>query len=481
MKYLLQFLLFAAVLAPDWSFGLELEAAPPNVVIIFIDDMGYADIGPFGAESYATPNLDRMAADGRRFTDFHTSAPVCSASRAALMTGCYHERVSIRGALWSLSKAGLHPDETTLAEICKQRGYATGVFGKWHLGRPVEFLPLQQGFDEYFGLPYSNDMWPEADVVGDPIPKYRSRQPKLPLIKGNEVVQEVTWEDQNALTTWYTEHAVDFIDRHHEQPFLLYMPHSMVHVPLGVSEKFRGKSGAGLFGDVVMELDWSVGEIMSALQRHGVAERTLIIFTADNGPWLNYGNHAGSAQPLREGKGTCWEGGHRVPCVMRWPDTIPAGTSCDELTSTIDLLPTVAKLIGAEVPQDRTIDGKDIFPLMSGQPGALSPHQSFYCYYQGNLCGVRDRRWKLALPHRYKSLNGRAGGLDGRGVRYDMNESGLALYDLKSDIGETTDVAGDNPQVVQRLLVQAEIARETLGDKLTNRKGNDVRPSGKVE
>ena len=408
-------LIYFNVGSPSLLRAQEESEGLPNVVIIFIDDMGYADIGPFGAEAYATPNLDRMAEQGRVFTDFHTSAPVCSAARAALLTGCYHERVSIRGALGSLSKIGLHPDEVTLAEICKQRGYATAVFGKWHLGRPKKFLPLQQGFDEYFGLPYSNDMWPHADLPHLPVSDWKQKQPPLPMIEDNEVFdEEITWEEQNDLTTWYTERAVDFIDRNHEQPFFLYVPHTMVHVPLGVSEKFRGKSDIGLFGDVVMELDWSVGEILAALDRHQIADNTLVVFTADNGPWLNYGNHAGSAAPLREGKGTCWEGGHRVPCVMRWPARIPANTKCDELSATIDMLPTVAKLIDVPLPEDRIIDGKDIYPLMTGEADVQSPHEAFYCYYQGNLCNVRDRRWVLSLPHRYRTLDGRTGGQDGR-------------------------------------------------------------------
>lgn len=298
----------------------------PNIVVIFIDDLGYADIGPFGATAYKTPNLDRMAAEGRKFTDFHAATAVCSASRAALMTGCYSERVSIRGALRPKSDHGINADELTLAELCKERGYATGIVGKWHLGDRRKFLPLQHGFDEYFGLPYSNDMWPRGPR-GEKLPpeNRKSETPPLVLFDGNEVVdEEVTPDDLKTLTVRYTERAVDFIDRHRDEPFLLYLPHTMVHVPLYVSPKFEGKSGAGLFGDVMMEVDWSVGEVLGALKKHGIDEKTLVIFTADNGPWLNYGNHAGSAEPLREGKGTMFEGGYRVPCVMRWPGQIPS-------------------------------------------------------------------------------------------------------------------------------------------------------------
>src|SRR5215213_5130699 len=355
------------------------ESRPPNIVIIFIDDLGYADIGPFGATAYKTPHLDRMASEGRIFTDFHSATAVCSASRAALMTGCYPERVSILGALNWNAKHGISDKEMTLAQLCKTHGYATAVYGKWHLGHHKQFLPLQHGFDEYFGLPYSNDMSPlQADMIDglSPAAKANKRKaPPLPLFEGNEVIDpSVSPEKLAQLTTLYTEHAVSFIDRNKDQPFLLYVPHTMVHVPLAVSDKFKGKSGAGLFGDTVMELDWSVGQILDTIKRNGLDGNTLVMFTSDNGPWLNYGNHAGSAGPLREGKGTMWEGGYREPCVIRWPGKIPAGSKCDELASTIDIFPTIAKLIGAQVSTDRKIDGKDIWPLMSGAPGATSPH-----------------------------------------------------------------------------------------------------------
>ncbi len=341
--------------------------------------IGYADIGPFGATAYKTPHLDRMAAEGRIFTDFHSATAVCSASRAGLLTGCYPERVSILGALNAKAKVGINADEITLAELCRTRGYATAIYGKWHLGHHQQFLPLQHGFDEYFGLPYSNDMSPlQAEMIKGILPQEAERKrksPPLPLFENNEIIDPaVTPEKLAQLTTLYTEHAVSFIDRHKDQPFLLYVPHTMVHVPLAVSEKFKDKSGAGLFGDVVMELDWSVGQILGAIGRNGLDDNTLVIFTSDNGPWLNYGNHAGSAGPLREGKGTMWEGGYREPCVMRWPGRIPAGTTCDELASTLDVFPTVAKLIGADMPTDRAIDGSDIWPLMAGENGAKSPH-----------------------------------------------------------------------------------------------------------
>ena len=456
----------------------------PNVVVIFIDDMGYGDIGPFGATGYATPNLDRMAGEGMKFTDFEVSSAVCSASRAALMTGCYHRRVGIAGALGPRATHGISSGEMTLAEICKQKGYATACFGKWHLGHHPKFLPLAHGFDEYFGLPYSNDMWPwHPGLVDLPaaVAKRKRGYPELPLIEGNRVVDaEVTAADQAQLTTWYTEHAVSFIERNKDRPFFLYVPHSMVHVPLFVSDKFKGKSQRGLFGDVVMEVDWSVGQILGAIARYGLDENTLVIFTSDNGPWLSYGDHAGSAGPLREGKGTMFEGGYREPTLMRWPGKIPAGTVCDELASTIDILPTVAALIGAELPA-YPIDGKDIRPLWSGDPAIRSPHEVFYCYYGGGeLQAVRDRRWKLHLPHKYRTLAGRPGGSGGRPVPYSKAAIGLALFDLKNDVGETTDVAAEHADVVERLQGFAEQARGDLGDKLTKRKGQGVRQPGRL-
>lgn len=471
----------AVATAPNPGIGSE----SPNIVVIFIDDLGYADIGAFGDNPWPTPHLDRMAREGMRFTDFVSATAVCSASRAALLTGCYHRRVGIAGALGPNSTIGLHDNEETIAEICKTRGYATACFGKWHLGHQRPFLPLQHGFDEYYGLPYSNDMWPfHPDYADLPAGAAKRKQgyPDLPLIEGNEIVDPVvSGEDQTRLTTDYTERAVDFIRRHPDRPFFLYLPHSMVHVPLFVSEKFAGRSGAGLFGDVMMEVDWSVGQIMQALEETGVADNTLVVFTSDNGPWLSYGNHAGSAQPLREGKGTMFEGGYRVPTLMKWPGRIPAGSQCDELASTIDLLPTIVRLVGARLPENK-IDGKDISLLMSGEPGAESPHEAFCCFYGGGqLQAVRDRRWKLHFPHQYRTMDGQDPGGEGRPGRYRQASIGFELFDLKNDVGETVNVADQHPQVVERLQRHAAQARRELGDKLTEARGSEIRPAGRIE
>jgi arylsulfatase A len=442
---------------------------PPNFVLIYCDDLGYADIGPFGAKGYATPHLDRMAAEGIKLTDFHTAAAVCSASRAALLTGCYPQRVGILGALGPANKHGIHADEILLPEILKAHGYATAIFGKWHLGHHPQFLPTRHGFDRYFGLPYSNDMWPLHPT--------NKTFPPLPLIDGEKVIGHDP--DQTQLTTWYTQKAVEFIEQNRERPFFLYLPHSMPHVPLFVSDKFRGKSGAGLFGDVVAEIDWSVGQVLDTLKSQGLDEQTLVFFSSDNGPWLSYGNHAGSAGPHREGKGTTWDGGHCVPCLARWPGKIPAGATCRELAATIDVLPTFARLAGAEPPRDRIIDGRDIWPLLSGEEGALSPHEAFFYYWDHGLEAVRSGKWKLHFPHSYRTLDGPPGH-DGQPGPYKQAKTDVALYDLSTDKGENTNLAGQHPEVVARLQALAEQARADLGDSLTGREGKNRRPAGRL-
>ena len=445
MKILLANFLFLFLALGLWA------KRPPNVVIMFMDDMGYADIGPFGAKGYPTPNLDRMAEEGRKFTDFYVTQAVCSASRAGLLTGCYNVRVGILGALGPKSTIGINPKEVTIAEICKQKGYATACYGKWHLGHLKKFLPMQHGFDDYFGLPYSNDMWPyHPGVLHLPMKERVKRWPNLPLIDGNEVVNSaVTGKDQEQLTTQYTERAVSFIEKNKEKPFFVYIPHSMVHVPLYVSDKFKGKSKAGLFGDVMMEVDWSVGQIMKALRRHNLEKDTLFVFTSDNGPWLNYGDHAGSAAPLREGKGTMFDGGCKEPTLAWWPGTIPANSVCREPAMTIDLLPTIAGLIGAELPKHR-IDGKDIRPLFTDDE-AKSPQEAYYLYYGNQLQAVRQGKWKLHFPHGYRTMAGKPGGTGGIPTRYSQAKIGLSLFDLEKDVGESKDLSKEHPDVVKRL------------------------------
>ena len=454
--------------------------APPNVVLFFIDDMGYGDIGPFGGD-IPTPHLDSLAKEGRRFTNFSVTSAVCSASRSALMTGCYHQRVGVHGAYGPGSNVGLHPDEETIAEVLKKKNYATACFGKWHLGDFPEYLPPSQGFDEYFGLAVSNDMWPlHPEIVNLPDNHPRKNTwPPLYLFEGTTRLPDVvTGETQKNLTKWYTERAIKFIETNKDKPFFVYIPHSMPHVPLFVSNEFDGKSGKGLFGDTIMEIDWSVGEVMQTLRRLNLDKNTLVIFTSDNGPWLPYGNHAGSAGPLREGKGTSFEGGVRVPTLFWMPSRIPANTTCDQLASTIDILPTLAYLTGAPLPE-RKIDGKDILPLMFGEPDALSPHEAFAIYFDRQLRAVRDNRWKLVFPHQYRRMEGQAPGKDGFPGQYAYSQTPLALYDLENDIGETTDVSAVNPEIVKRLQDAADAIRAELGEG--NNMGPGVRPAGRIE
>jgi arylsulfatase A len=462
---------WAVVVVVAWCAVVRAAAAaPPNVVVIFCDDMGYGDIHCFGSMN-PTPNLDRMAAEGTRFTNFYVGQPICTASRAALMTGCYPNRVGLLGALGPAAKIGINDRELTMAQMFKSRGYATAIFGKWHLGRAEPFLPTRHGFDEFYGLPYSHDMWPKHPS---------SKFPDLPLIDGEKVV--ATNPDPATLTTAYTEHAVDFIKRKKDTPFFLYLAHNLPHVPLGVSEKNKGKTGLGLYADVVYEIDWSVGQVMAALKENGLDEKTLVVFTSDNGPWLLYGDHAGSAGPLREGKMTTFDGGLKEPCVVRWPGHVPAGATCPQLICTMDLLPTFAAIVGAELPKDRVIDGRDIRPLLFGESGATTPHEAYYFYWGPALQAVRSGKWKLHLPHPYTHIakpghDGKPGEVAKPAPTIERPE----LFDLDADPGESTDVAMAHPDVVERLMKFVEQARDDLGDSTVSKTGKGVRPPGRVE
>lgn len=464
--------LFAALV----SLFLALPAAaapakgepPPNIVLVYADDLGYGDLGCYGAKGWKTPHLDRLAAEGIRLTDFYVAQAVCSASRAALLTGCYSNRIGILGALGPQSRLGISDRERTIAGVLKPRGYATAIYGKWHLGHHPRFLPTRHGFDDYYGLPYSNDMWPKH-----PTAKF----PPLPLIEGQKTIESNP--DQTRLTTAYTDRAVRFIERNAERPFFLYLPHAMPHVPLHVSARHRDSSPQGLYGDVIQEIDWSVGQILAALKRHKLDERTLVIFTSDNGPWLNYGNHAGTTGPLREGKGTSFDGGVRVPCVMRWPGRLPAGELRRTPMMTIDLLPTFAALAGAALPEHR-IDGKDVWPLLAGTKDARSPHEAYYFYWGQNLEAVRSGRWKLHFPHPYRSMTGQTPGRDGKPGPYAQARTPRALYDLEADPGETTDVAAKHPVEVRRLEALADGMRADLGDAARKVKGKGVREPGRL-
>ncbi|MDR1555838.1 MAG: sulfatase [Tannerellaceae bacterium] len=469
------------------SFGLRAET-PPNIVLFFIDDMGYGDLSLTGASGYGTPHIDRLAKEGMFFSQFYAAQPISSASRAGLMTGCYPNRIGFRGALSPRSATGIHPEEETIAEVLKKKGYRCGIVGKWHLGDRHPFLPLQNGFDDYLGLPYSNDMWP-VDYAGNRatpesnLPN-KLRHPPLPLIDGNEKVRELwTLDDQAGLTALYTERAIRFIEQNRQTPFFLYIAHSMPHVPLAASGRFKGKSEQGLYGDVMMEIDWSVQEVMNALKEQGLEENTLVIFTSDNGPWANFGNHAGSSGGLREAKATTFEGGQRVPCIMKWKGVVPEGRVCNQLASTIDILPTLAAITGADLPEKK-IDGVNILPLLKGEKEGegkeKAPRTHFLYYYEENdLEAVRDNRFKLVLPHRHRVY--RTPGNDGYPGETAEEETGLSLYDLRRDPGERYDVKELYPEVVERLLTVVEEARADLGDKLVNRSGPNRRPAGRYE
>jgi arylsulfatase A-like enzyme len=477
-------LLIATVVAAAAPGAAARAGAPPNVIIIFIDDMGYGDVGSFGATRWSTPNLDRMGREGIRLTDFYSAQPVCSASRAALLTGCYPNRLGITGALGPGARHGLAEDETTIAELCRSRGYRTAVFGKWHLGHREPFLPPRHGFDEFLGIPYSNDMWPlHPDYVDLPTDTAKRKRgyPELPMFEDDRIVDpEITPDDQARFTRQFTERAVRFIEQSGDEPFFLYVPHPMVHVPLFTSPEFAGRTGAGLYADVVAEIDWSVGRILETVRQRGLAERTLVIFTSDNGPWLSYGDHAGGTGVLREGKGTTFDGGVREPFIAWWPGTIPAGVVCETPLMTIDLLPTVAGFIGADLPP-LPIDGRDAGDVLLGRTTA-SPQEAYFFYYHRNdLEAMRSGRWKLHFPHRYRTMRGRVPGAGGKPGPYDNSaRTGLELYDLRIDPGETRDVAAAHPEVVERLTALADAMRRDLGDALTGVEPTGARAPGRL-
>lgn len=459
------------------SFSQRKNNDRPNVIIINMDDMGYGDTEPYGMTSISTPNFNRLAKEGTRFTHFYSAQAVCSASRAALLTGCYPNRIGLQGALMPWSDKALNPDEETIALLLKRAGYETAMLGKWHLGSKSPYLPTYYGFNSYYGIPYSNDMWPrdyEGNLVTDST-KNTSKFPWLPVIEGEKQVSSIkTFSDQEQLTSTLTEKAVSFIKENKKRPFFLYVAHPMPHVPLAASAAFRGKSKLGVFGDVIMELDWSVGEIINTLDRERLSENTLLIVTSDNGPWLIFGNHAGSSGGFREGKGTVWDGGTRVPCLIRWPGKVEAGGVCSQLLTNMDLLPTISAAAKAELPIKK-IDGISFLPLLLGKT-RTGPREVFYYYYEANnLKAVRYKNWKLVLPHTSRSYADGSRNKDRRSgstvkVRIDQ-----ALYDLARDPGEAYDVQKLYPDTVKKIMQFVEIAREDLGDDITQRKGKNVR------
>jgi arylsulfatase len=443
---------------------------PTNFVIINLDDVGYGDFSCNGALGYTTPNIDQMAADGLRFSHFLVGQAISGASRAGLLTGCYPNRIGFAGAPGPNCQYGIHPNEMTMGELVKQRDYATAIFGKWHLGDATEFLPLQNGFDTYYGLPYSNDMWPHHPQND------RFGFTDLPTMEGNKIIGYNT--DQTQFTTDYTEKAVEFIKDNKKKPFFLYLAHSMPHVPLAVSDKFKGKSEQGLYGDVMMEIDWSVGQVLETLRKLGLEENTVVVLTSDNGPWTNYGNHAGSAGALRQGKATTFDGGNRVPCIVYWKGQTKPGTVCNKLTSNIDLFPTMAELSGAPLPNHK-IDGVSLVPLIKGDEKA-NPRTSFVYYFnQNDLEAVTDGLYKLVFPHKHATYEVYAPGNDGMPGNLTTSEiNHCELYDLRRDPGERYNIIASQPEKALELMQVAETMRGDLGDKLTSRPSKGARPHG---
>ena len=431
-------------------------ARPPNVVVIFIDDMGYGDIGPFGATKQRTPHLDRMAKEGMKLTSFYAT-PVCSVSRAQMMTGCYGARVSVPGVYFPGQSVGLNPSEVTVAERLKEKGYATQMVGKWHLGDQPEFLPTRQGFDHYYGIPYSNDMLKKSA---------ETKVPVVPVLRDEKVAELMDGEGQRRMVELYTKEAVDFITRSKDQPFYLYFAHNAVHTPIWPGAAFAGKSQNGRFGDWVEEVDWSVGQVLDTLRAQGLDKDTLVVFTSDNGPWLTKGTDGGSAGPLRGGKGSTWEGGVRVPTLAWWPGRVPAGSVNDAVAATIDLLPTFVSLAGGTVPATPVIDGRDITPILLGQ-SKESAREAHYYFASYDLQAVRQGRWKLALSPQP----------EGMGKQAAKTAAGLRLYDLDAEIGEQTDVAAQHPEVVAKLKALADKMAAEIGGKTPTAR----RPAGEVK
>lgn len=430
----------------------------PNFIIIFIDDMGYGDIGPYGATKQRTPQLDRMAEEGMMLTSFY-AAPVCSVSRAQLLTGCYGARVSVPSVFFPGQPDGLHPDEFTIAERLKECGYTTACIGKWHLGDQPEFLPTRQGFDSYYGIPYSNDMRKKSTETGKVV---------VPLLRNEKIEALLTDEEQRDIVKKYTREAVGFIKNNKDKPFFLYLPHTAVHVPIFPGKDFMGKSQNGQFGDWVQELDWSTGEVLKTLRELKLDKKTLVVFTSDNGPWLTMGRNGGSAGPLRGGKGSTWEGGVREPTIVWWPGKVAAGSKCDAVAGTIDLLPTFVNLAGSKVPDQPVIDGCDISGLILGKTD-VSPREAHYYFNGYTLKAVRQGPWKLAFaPQAEKSGKKPDGG---------VNTSELRLYNLDEEIGEQTNVAESHPEVVKRLQELAQKMNASIG----NTNHPDRRPAGHVE
>ena len=460
LKRIIYSIIFLAI------FSCEKNNNSPNIVFILTDDLGYGDLSSYGSERVETTNIDKLAEDGVKLTSYYAAQPVCSASRAAILTGAYPNRLGIYNAFGPTSDSGINHNEYTLAEMLKDNGYKTGIFGKWHLGSKKEFFPTRHGFDEFYGILYSNDMWRWH-------PEYPEGYPQDLLLYRNEnALKEII--DQSSLTKDITTESINFIKKNKDNPFFLYIAHPQPHVPLFVSENFMNITGEGLYADVITEIDYSVGRITKYLEENDLSDNTIFVFTSDNGPWLSYGDHSGSSGIFREGKGTTWEGGVRVPSIIKFPNGLRPSI-IDEPVMAIDWMPTFANITKSKLSQNK-IDGKDIWPLLSGELNQ-TPHKELYFYYRVNeLHSIRMNEWKIQFSRTYRSLNGREGGKNGIPVKYDMNViENNELYNLKDDPEEKINVYDKFPEIAKKMEKLADEARIKLGDNLLGIRGKENR------
>ncbi|MAV04303.1 MAG: arylsulfatase [Flavobacteriaceae bacterium] len=454
------------------SCSLEPISKTPNVIFILTDDMGFSDLGSYGSKMINTPNLDLLASEGALLNSYYSSQAVCSASRASILTGSYPNRIGISGALGPNSKTGINPNEFLMSEMFKQQGYNTAIYGKWHLGDNPKFLPTNHGFDDFYGILYSNDMWPYH-------PERPDSYPDLMLYDYDKPIEVLT--DQSDLTMELTNKSISFIEKNKDDPFFLYLAHPQPHVPLFASSEFKGRSDYGLYTDVIEEIDNSVGLIIKSLKENKLDRNTIVVFTSDNGPWLSYGDHAGSTGIYREGKGTTWEGGQRVPCIVWYPNEIESNTVLSTPFMGIDWLPTFAKLTNSTLSKNK-IDGKNIWENLTGKTFE-DPHEALFFYYHKNsLHAVRYGDYKMYFPHRYRTLNGKKGRDDGQPIKYEyVNLLSEELYNLKTDPSETNNIINDFPDLAKKITTLANNKRKELGDDLTNVLGSEIREVGKID